>query len=206
MKILTFILGVMQTNCYFLIDEETGETAVVDPAASADKIAEKIKERGLTLKYIVLTHAHFDHIMALEELRGLTHAPVYIHADDAEALLHPEQTYMDQFGGVNTPCSPADFLLNDGDILILGQTKIKIIHTPGHTMGSICLIADENIISGDTLFRGDIGRYDLYGGDYSQLLQSLRILAALDGDYKVYPGHGSSTRLSYEREHNIYLS
>jgi glyoxylase-like metal-dependent hydrolase (beta-lactamase superfamily II) len=73
-------------------------------------------------------------------------------------------------------------------------------------MGSICLIADENIISGDTLFRGDIGRYDLYGGDYSQLLQSLRILAALDGDYKVYPGHGSSTRLSYEREHNIYLS
>lgn len=206
MKILTFILGVMQTNCYFLIDEATGETAVVDPAASADIIAEKIKERGFTLKYIILTHAHFDHIMALEGLRGFRNTPVYIHTDDAEALLHPEQTYMDQFGGVNTPCQPADVVLNDGDVLYLGQSKIKVIHTPGHTMGSICLITGDIIISGDTLFRGDIGRYDLYGGDYSQLLHSLGILAALDGDYKVYPGHGSSTRLSYEREHNIYLS
>lgn len=206
MKILTFILGVMQTNCYFVIDEATGATAVVDPAASAEKITDKITEHGLTLKYIILTHAHFDHMMALEELREQTHVPVYIHENDAQALLHPEQSYMDQFGGVKTSCRAADFLLTDGDVLILGQSKIKIIHTPGHTMGSICLLSEDSIISGDTLFRGDIGRYDLYGGDYNQLMQSLKKLSVLEGDYKIYPGHGSSTRLSKERKDNIYLS
>ncbi|MHB1152308.1 MAG: MBL fold metallo-hydrolase [Eubacteriales bacterium] len=206
MKILTFILGVMQTNCYFIIDETTGETAVVDPAASAEKIAAKIKDHSLTLKYIILTHAHFDHMMALEELRQQNHVPVYIHELDAQALLDPEQSYMDQFGGVKSSCRPADFLLADGDTIILGHSKIKIMHTPGHTMGSICLIAEDNIISGDTLFRGDVGRYDLYGGDYNQLLQSLKKLSELESDYKIYPGHGSSTRLSRERKNNIYLS
>lgn len=206
MKILTFILGTMQTNCYFLTDEETGETAVVDPADSAGIIAEKITDRGLALKFIILTHAHFDHMMALEELRTLYKVPVYIHAHDAEALLHPEKSYMKQFGGTGTPCRPADFLLNDGDVLKLGKSEIKIMHTPGHTKGSVCLITDGKIISGDTLFRGDIGRYDLYGGDYTQLLESLRRIAALDGDYKIYPGHGSRTSLKRERENNIYLS
>lgn len=206
MKILTFILGVMQTNCYFIIDETTGATAVVDPAASVEKITDKITEHGLNLKYIILTHAHFDHMMALEELREQMHVPVYIHEHDAQALLHPEQSYMYQFGGIKTSCRATDFLLTDGDVLKLGQSKIKIIHTPGHTMGSICLIAEDNIISGDTLFRGDIGRYDLYGGDYNQLLQSLKKLSDLEGDYKIYPGHGSSTRLSKERKNNIYLS
>ncbi|MDD4773883.1 MAG: MBL fold metallo-hydrolase [Eubacteriales bacterium] len=204
-KISTFILGDMQTNCYFLIDERSSETAVVDPAASADKIIRKINERNLKVKYIILTHAHFDHMMALEELRDMLRVPVYVHEQDAPALLNPEQSYMNSFGNSKVPGKPADLLLNDGDTLSLGQSSIKILHTPGHTKGSICLITEDNIISGDTLFRGDIGRYDLYGGDFNQLKQSLQKIAALDGDYKIYPGHGSSTGLNTERKNNIYL-
>lgn len=205
MKISTFILGSMQTNCYFLTDEETGETAVADPADSAEKIIAKINERDLKVKYILLTHAHFDHMMALEEIRARTHAPLYIHRLDAPALLDPELSYMDRYGGSNAPCRSADFLMNEGDILELGKSRLKILHTPGHTMGSVCILAEDNIITGDTLFKGDIGRYDLYGGNYGQLLQSLHKLSSLEGDYKIYPGHGSSTRLSAERKNNISL-
>ncbi len=205
MKISTFILGSMQTNCYFLTDEETGITAIADPADSAEKILVKINERGLKVKYILLTHAHFDHMMALEEIRAETHAPLYIHRLDAPALLDPELSYMGRYGGRDAPCRPADFLLNEGDVLALGKSRLKILHTPGHTMGSVCILAEDSIITGDTLFKGDIGRYDLYGGNYSQLLQSLHRLSALEGDYKIYPGHGSSTRLSTERKTNISL-
>ncbi len=205
MKILTFILGVMPTNCYFLTDEETSETAVVDPAASAETIIKKMKDRNLFLKYIILTHAHFDHMMALEQLRDNMKVPVYVHELDAPAMIYPEQSYMKQFGGVNYVCRPAERLLKDGEILMLGRSEIKIMHTPGHTMGSICILFDSNIITGDTLFRDDIGRYDLYGGDYYQLLQSLKKLAGLEGDFKIFPGHGSTTRLSHERKNNIYL-
>lgn len=204
-KILTFILGDMQTNCYFMIDEKTLETAIIDPAASADKIRQKTIERNLKVKYIILTHTHFDHMMALEELRVMLSVSVYVHEKDAPALLNPKQSYMDRFGGRNPPCKPADLYLRDGDTLLLGQSVIKVLHTPGHTKGSICLISDDSIISGDTLFRGDIGRYDLYGGDFNELKQSLKKISALDRDYKIYPGHGSPTRLSTERKNNIHL-
>ena len=205
MKILKFILGVMRTNCYFLVDERTSECAVVDPAYSAETIYEKLTERSLKVKFIILTHAHFDHMMAADPLRELTGAPLYVHRLDAPGLSDPHRSYMLQFTGNPTTIRPADRLLEDGDVLEIGGEKIKVMHTPGHTTGSICLICGDTIITGDTLMRDTIGRYDFDGGDYGVLLQSLKKLSDLDGDYHIYPGHGASTTLQRERDNNIYM-
>lgn len=205
MRILKYVLGYMQTNCYFLIDEATNKTAVVDPAFDCDGIMKKLKEHDLDLQFIVLTHAHFDHMLALEELRARTGAPLYIHEKDEPAIEDPELSMMKKYAHAEKGCKPAERLLFDGDILDIGESKIKVIHTPGHTLGSICLLSDSFIVSGDTLFRLNIGRYDFYGGDYKTLISSLKKLSAIDGDLKVYPGHGSSTTLDYERENNPYM-
>lgn len=206
MKIQTLILGAMGTNCYILRDDASTECAVIDPADSCDEITARIERLGVVLKYIILTHAHFDHMLALEELRTRTGAPLAIHVEDNPALGNPVQTYMKQFGGRNDTARPAEILLRDGDRLTLGGEEIEIIHTPGHTRGSICMrCRPEILITGDTLFKGDIGRYDLYGGDYRTLSDSLSKLASLEGDYRVYPGHGGTTRLSTERANNVEM-
>ena len=203
MKISTFILGEMRTNCYFITNEN--KTVIVDPAAESDRLLKIIKERNLSVEFILLTHAHFDHMMALDDLREATNAPLYVHEHDAEAVVDPKLSYVQQFAGINTGFKPAERLLSDGDTLYLGDIEIKVTHTPGHTMGSVCYFIEDNIITGDTLFKGDIGRDDLYGGDETQLNNSIKKLKSLESDYKIYPGHGSSSRLSYEKENNIYL-
>ncbi|MBQ7499980.1 MAG: MBL fold metallo-hydrolase [Clostridia bacterium] len=205
MKVLKFILGNMQTNCYFLINEPTGLCAVVDPADEYGRIAAKLAEKNLTIDKILLTHAHFDHIMALRALREKTGAPLYVHKDDVEMLTDPKKSLMASAGGCSRPEDPPEHAVSDGDVIPLGTESIRVMHTPGHTKGSVCYIVDDIIISGDTLFRGSIGRYDFYGGDYGQMLASLDKLKALDGDYRVYPGHGSSTTLEHEKETNYYL-
>lgn len=205
MKILTFILGQMQTNCYFIINEKTNKAIVIDPADEYKRLEDIITKRNLSIEFILLTHSHFDHMMALEELRQKTNAPLYVHESDAEALINPQLNYMTQFAGITKVCKPAERLLHDGDILYLDDIEIKVMHTPGHTMGSICYFIGDNIITGDTLFKDDIGRDDLYGGNEKQLNESLNKLKSLKADYKIYPGHGSSSRLAYEKEHNIYL-
>ena len=195
----------MQTNCYFLINEPTLLCAVVDPADEYDKISQKLKDKNLKLDKILLTHAHFDHIMALRRLREQTGAPLYVHEDDVEMLLDPGKSLMSSAGGCSRPEDPPEHMVRDGDEIPLGTETIKVMHTPGHTKGSVCYICADSIISGDTLFRGSIGRYDFYGGDYDMMLSSLSKLKALDGDYKVYPGHGASTTLEHEKETNYYL-
>ena len=182
MKISTLILGHMRTNCYIIIDSDSNEAAVVDPADSGMQIYIKLKQMNLNCKYIILTHAHFDHMLGLGELRKLTGAPLCIHEADATALCDPEKTYMLQFGGKNDVFDAPEIMLRDNDTLKLGENNIKIMHTPGHTMGSVCLFWGNNIISGDTLFKDDIGRYDLYGADYAQLMRSLLQLSELEGD------------------------
>ena len=205
MKLYKFILGAMGTNCYFISDEVTGQTAIVDPADSFDVIKDKIEKFGLRVKYIILTHAHFDHMLALEELRDYTKAPLCVHTLDNDYLSDPDKTCMSVFGGRDDVIRSAEILLEEGSSLFLGKQEIKVIHTPGHTLGSICLIFDKTIISGDTLFRGDIGRYDLYGGDFRTLCNSLKRLSEFDDDYRLCPGHGMSTTLGEEKLQNIYL-
>lgn len=210
MKLQKFSLGAMGTNCYFIIDEPTKLAAVTDPGDDAKTIFEKLNERGLKCQYILLTHGHYDHIMALNELRALTEAPVLMHADDANMLADPELSYMRRFGGLELTFNPPERTVSDGDIIKLGGTEIEVMHSPGHSPGSVCyLIRDKDknyLISGDTLFAGDVGLYTLTGGSYSALVESLHRIAALDGEWLVYPGHGPSTRLSRERETNMYLN
>ena len=205
MKIAKFILGSMQTNCYFIIDEESKSCIVVDPADDIDVIMKKLSDKGLTCEKIILTHGHFDHMMALEELRARTSAPLYLHEADNELLQDPDKSLMAFYAGIHTPCKPADIALKDADTIDFHGNTIKVMHTPGHTKGSCCFLIDEHMICGDTLFRGNIGRYDFYGGDYTTMLSSLEKIKALETDYRIYPGHGPSSHLSYEKEYNLYM-
>lgn len=207
MKVSVLPLGTMRTNCLIISDESTGIGAVVDPGGEncTDVILNRIASEGVTLKYILLTHAHFDHMLSLGELRQRTGAPLALHKYDAESIKDPNLTYMAQFAGISDGEATAEILLEDGDLIELGETKLEVMHLPGHTQGSVIYVADGIIIAGDVLFRGSIGRCDLYGGDEIVMDESLKRLVSLVGDYKVYPGHGSTTTLERERQQNVYL-
>lgn len=206
MKIQKFIVGLMGTNCYFLIGNNSDECAVVDPGAEAGRIIQKLEEKKLKCTHILLTHAHFDHIMALETVREATGAPVFVHEADSEFLTDNDLNCMSVFSSEKIKINPAENLLKDGDVLEIAGERIRVMHTPGHTPGSVCFLCGSDIVSGDTLFRGSIGRYDLPGGDFMTLLSSLKAISELDGDRRIYPGHGPSTTLTREREANLYLN
>ena len=206
MKIHKFIVGSMGTNCYFLIGNNSDECAVVDPGAEAGRIIQKLEEKKLKCTHILLTHAHFDHIMALETVREATGAPVFVHEADSEFLTDNDLNCMSVFSSEKIKINPAENLLKDGDVLEIAGERVRVMHTPGHTPGSVCFLCGSDIVSGDTLFRGSIGRYDLPGGDFMTLLSSLKAISELDGDRRIYPGHGPSTTLTREREANLYLN
>ena len=204
MDIYGTAVGMLGTNCYLLTSG--GEAAIIDPGASASRIVkfvESIYKDAITVKYILLTHGHFDHIGALAGIKArYPEAKVMIHAADADRLVHPER-YDKFFPRVEPLEGGADVLLGDGDRLPLGEEAIEVIHTPGHTPGGVVYKADGILVTGDTLFHGDAGRTDLPGGDRAELLRSLARLRDLPGDYRVYPGHEEGTTLSEERLYNI---
>lgn len=208
MKLKIFPVGTLGTNCYFIVDEQTNAAAVVDPGWGADHIYGKLIKLGLKCEMILLTHGHADHTGALGELRRKTGAPVYIHTGDAKMLVDPALSQARYLGAPVEVLAQPEHLISDGDKIALRGTTIEVMHTPGHTPGSVCYILRDDgiILSGDTLFRESVGRYDLAGGDYKELMRSLEKLASLEGDWRVYPGHGRSTTLSHEREHNMYLN
>lgn len=189
-----------ETNTYIVTDEATGETAVVDPSLPEEILIQKFE--GKNVKYILLTHGHFDHIGGVNFVKEKTGAKVVIHKEDEEMLCDPKKNC----GNDNTPIY-ADILVEDGSELPFGDSKITVLHTPGHTKGGVCYIFpdDRVMFSGDTLFRLTAGRTDLYGGDARTELMSLAKIAQLDGDYQVYPGHDRATTLDFEREYNRYM-
>ena len=205
MKIVRLTLGPLGTNCYILYDELSTEAIVFDPADNAGVILDKLTELGLNLKYIVVTHAHCDHICALDELTYKTKAKVCIGTDDCFALNDSNLSLCRPFGK-NPPQTKAEILINDGDVLNLGENKIKFIHTPGHTKGGICALADDILVSGDTLFMESVGRSDFPGGSASVLYSSIKTkLFTLPDDTVVYPGHGDSTTIGHEKRNNPYI-
>ncbi len=203
MKVSYFSVGALGTNCYIVSDN--GRAAIIDPGGDAQRILNAVKCNNLTVVCILLTHAHFDHIMAVDELCEATGAPVYVGAGDApmlydanfnlSAMVYPEQMVE----------RTADRLLFEGDVVRVGDASLTVMETPGHTRGSICLVGENVLFTGDTLFDGSIGRTDLPGGDMGVLRRSLERLAALEGDYTVYAGHGEETTLSFQKKANPYL-
>jgi hydroxyacylglutathione hydrolase len=200
------VVGPLACNCYVVGDPLTRRAIVIDPGDDADVLAEGISTKGLVVEAIVATHAHFDHIVAAERLRELTGAPFYLHDSD-RFLLDWMQTSGRLVLGIELPPPPAvDTAAAEGDVLVVGSAKLEVVHTPGHSPGSISLIADNAIFSGDTLFASSVGRTDLPGGDTQTLLRAIvEKLFTLDGNLPVYPGHGPATTLEHERRHNPFV-
>lgn len=203
MKMLQVVVGPLNTNCYIVYGGDK-KAAVIDPGFSPEVILRVLEENGLTLEKILLTHAHFDHITAVEELRKRG-AELYLHKDDEEMLYNSDLNYMRGFAGKELHFQKAEHLLEDGDIIEIGGETLTVLHTPGHTKGSVCYLSENMMFSGDTLFRDGIGRTDLYGGSFGTLSSSLERLKGLEKDYTVYPGHGERTALQYEKNNNIYM-
>lgn len=198
MKILHRIVSSYETNCYLLIDEQTNDAALIDPGDDAAMLEQFVKEQDVTLRYILITHGHRDHTFAVPEVKkAFPDARVYIHKKDADGT-----------GFYSYPLSemiPDLCTYDDGDTLPLGSLTVAVITTPGHTEGGVTLKVGDVLFTGDTLFAGSMGRTDFPGGNAGTMYESLRRLAALPGDYQVYPGHMDPTTLEAERKNNIYL-
>jgi glyoxylase-like metal-dependent hydrolase (beta-lactamase superfamily II) len=200
-------VGVLQCNCSVYGDETSGEAMVIDPGDNVGEILSVVNRHGLTVKAIVITHAHIDHIGGAAKLKQATGAPVYMNENDAGLADHLD--VQAQWLGMATPSRPdVDSPAREGDTLRVGTTEAHVMHTPGHTQGSICLFipADNKVIAGDTLFRDSIGRTDLPGGDGRQILQSIHNkLLTLPEETVVIPGHGEITTIGREKTHNWFL-
>jgi len=207
LKIETYVLGPVMTNCYLAINEDTKETVIIDPADKADVLKQKIDKEALKPVAVLLTHGHFDHILAASELADSFRIPIYASKEEKELLETPSLNLSVTLGK-NISLTPTA-LLNDKDIIKLAGTEINIIHTPGHTGGGICYLFKESkiLFSGDTLFEGTVGRADLPTGNLNTLLDSVnRKLMTLPNDITVFPGHGESTTIGHERNTNPYVS
>jgi len=201
-----FSVGPMDSNCYIIGCEETKEAAVVDPGAEGKRILKKVEAQGLSVKYIILTHGHADHIGALAEVREATGASVLIHAEEAN-MLTSAKLNLSAFVGPKLDTKPAEQLLQDGDIVHVGRLELKVIHTPGHTGGGISLECGPHLITGDTLFAGSVGRSDFPGGNHSQLIASIKNkLLVYPPETRVFPGHGPESTIAEEKRYNPFLS
>ena len=207
MKIEQYCVGQVQTNCYFAINEKTQEVLVIDPGDSAQLLAEKIKQKGLKPKAVLLTHGHFDHAMAAGELAGMFGVKIYAHEAEKETL---EQSGLNASGMIGRRDSyQADVFVKDGEVLQLAGMDLKVLHTPGHTEGGCCFysVEDKVLFSGDTLFCQSVGRTDFPRGSMSQLIHSIKDkLLPLPDDVKVYPGHMGVTTIGMERRGNPFIS
>lgn len=205
-EIKMMVLGPVQTNCFFLINEDTKELLIIDPADRAQGIIDWIQSEGLKPVAILLTHGHFDHIMAVEGLRKEYQIPMYASKDEVEVLANPQLNVSTTMGAYVS--MKADELFADGDVLELAGMKLKVISTPGHTIGSVCFYIEEEkmLISGDTLFEASVGRTDFPTGSSRQLINSIKTrLFILPEDVNVFPGHGEVTSIAYEKTHNPFI-
>ncbi len=200
----SFVVGPIETNCYLLYDEKTGDASVIDPGAGEDSILSFIRRKKLKIKNIILTHGHGDHIGAVMKIKQEAGGHVMINKEDAEFLSAPFRNLSSSFGAHITAPEPSR-LLTEGDIVDIGSAAYTVVHTPGHTPGGICLVGEGRVFSGDTLFFEGIGRSDLSGGDGDLLIKMIREkLFTLPDETKVYPGHGPETSIGWEKEHNTF--
>lgn len=207
MKVGKFVLGPVATNCYIGINEETKECFIVDPATCPPEFVSYIKNAGLTVKAVLLTHGHFDHIMGLDALLKEFPVPVYAHQAERDVLESEQLNSSASMLGQPYSFSGADYVTNRQELRIAGF-EIRVIYTPGHTIGGCCyyIEKEKTLFSGDTLFHGSVGRTDLPTGSMGQLVSSVRDrLFVLPDDTKVYPGHMEETTIGYEKKYNPFI-
>lgn len=198
MKVSVMQVGPIGTNCYFLQDEESGLMAIIDPGDDWERILHQVKKAEGEVKYILLTHGHYDHTTAVPELhKAYPQAKIYIHQADANGAGSRLFHLAGQVDGLLT--------YDEGDTLSLGSLTIEVLHTPGHSKGSVTLKVGDVLFTGDTLFAGSCGRTDLSGGSYEEILDSLKRLGELEGNFHVLPGHEGTSTLDQERRFNPYL-
>lgn len=202
MRVLYDSFGSMDNNCCLIVDENSNKSALVDCTEFSQKMLDLIGNTDLC--YILLTHGHFDHITGARDIKAKYGAKIVISKTDAP-MLNSSRLSLAAFCNAEQNDVDADILVDDGDEIELGDIKIKVMSTPGHTSGSVCYIAQDCIFSGDTLFRCSCGRTDFPSGSPQQMAQSLQMLKDFDGDYKVYTGHNSITTLDFERSNNPYM-
>lgn len=205
-----FLIGPLQTNCYMLIDKPTSDCLIIDPGGDAGQLTDAMSSLGLNPIGIINTHGHFDHVFSDWQLAKDYNIPVYIHADDRH-MLENDDINMMTFFGLNPKTLDTDMSLTikevkDHDTIMLGDNAIAVMHTPGHTPGSICLMLGNRLFTGDLLFKSGVGRTDLAGGSSKQLMESLRkVFELLHEDMIVYPGHGEMTELGCEKDANPWV-
>lgn len=199
MQIKTIPVGQLGTNCYVVTDEASAKCAVIDPGDEASLILDYIESNHLTCEVIMLTHGHHDHWLGLDGLRDVTQAPAYINKKDAfpKGEAGPRMKF---------PADEAILYYAEGDTVSVGGLTFTVMETPGHSSGSVCLVCEDAIFSGDTLFRDSCGRTDFEDGDMEAMLRSLLRLEAMEGNYEVYPGHMDATTLDRERAFNYYIT
>ena len=204
MQIISLPTVGFTSNCFIVHNGK--EAFVVDPSISEKKILKALNDRSLSLKGILLTHGHFDHIWRAQELREETRAPLYVHELDNEMLIDADKNAYRTFTGNDFTIKKSDVLLRNGDVIELGDEKITVLHTPGHTRGSVCYDTGDSIITGDTIFAEGFGRCDLYGGDMGALKASIKMLTemAKNENRWLYSGHGESSTLRKATENLKY--
>jgi hydroxyacylglutathione hydrolase len=203
MVVKSLVVGPLESNCFIIADENTRQVLVIDPGDEPDRILDLINENNFKVKYIICTHAHFDHVGAVPDLKNETGAKIVIHRDDLEIY----RSTTDQaalWGYKLDPMPEPDMLVSDGDKIEIENLRFEILHTPGHSPGGICLYGEGILITGDTLFAGSVGRTDLYGGDVEKLKKSFRRLMSFSDEIRVLPGHGPETTIGQEKSYNLF--
>lgn len=208
MQIVQLTVGLLQENCYILGCPVTGKGVIVDPGDNAPAILKAVQEMGVTVEKIINTHAHFDHVLAVNAVKAATGAPFHLHRDDLPILEDAHTRAMMWLGLRAEPVDPPDAFLEHGQIIEFGEEALEVRFTPGHSPGHVVFVDHKGrqVFAGDTLFRDSIGRYDLPLADGPTLLRSIKEqLLTLPDDYVVYPGHGPETTIGYERENNPFV-
>jgi len=203
-KIEKIVVGQLETNCYVVTDRKSAESLIIDPGDEPDMIIERVDKAGLKPQYILFTHAHYDHVCATKELHDLYGAQIIMHKNELSVYEDTQKMCM-SWGFEKEDFPEPDTIVQEGDVISVGTLQFKVLHTPGHTPGGICLFGEKSLFSGDTLFRGSVGRTDLKGGDFSLLSDSLKKLISLPGDTRVLCGHAAETTIDLELKSNPFL-
>ena len=206
MKVERFSTGILGTNCYLAINEETRQTVVIDPAACPTYLMSHVKREGLEIKAILLTHGHFDHTMGIDAFLDEFHVPVYVHEGDEPLMNDPGLNLSATYTSGYT-FSKAEYIRGGQSLSVAGY-EFQVLHTPGHTPGGVCYYVESEkvLFSGDTLFQASVGRTDFPMSSMSDLVQAIREkLLVLPQDVKVYPGHMGETTIGYEQKHNMFI-